>query len=159
MRNITLLTAVFVLGFTAPAIADPSSNVAFDAETRALLKSADPAKGKAIAEKRKCAKCHGDMGLVDDPEDVNLAGQVASYTFKQLRDYKDEKRDNRSMKRATKKLTQEDMAHLAVWFESLPATQNVCLSPALPAMAKMGRGVCMTLLSWQVLLVDTLLKR
>ena len=82
MKNIILTSAVVLsLVSDVPAMAEPSSNVAFDAETRALLRSADPAKGKAIAEKEKCAKCHGDMGIVDDPDDVNLAGQMASYSF------------------------------------------------------------------------------
>jgi len=156
MKNMTIMSAAFVLvaaipvvavsssddkvgfnffGFGAsvqlPSSADDedsdgiSSNVAFDAETRALLKVGDAAKGKEIAANNKCNKCHSENGIAEDPADPNLAGQMASYTYKQLRDYRDQKRDDRSMYKRTKKLSNEDMAHLSAWYASLPVPERM----------------------------------
>ena len=92
MNKITLISAVLALVSSMPAAAEPSSNVAFDAATRALLASGDPAKGKEVAANSKCKKCHSENGIAEDPDDPNLAGQLNSYLYKQLRDYQDKKR-------------------------------------------------------------------
>ncbi len=117
----------------AAANAAPSSNVAFDAETRALLASGDPGNGKALAKERKCAKCHGDVGVSDEPGDANIAGLRASYIYKQLRDYKDGKREDRDMKKATRDLDDREMADLAAWFASLP--------PAMPGGGRVEKSI------------------
>ncbi|MGB5226341.1 MAG: c-type cytochrome, partial [Arenicellales bacterium] len=95
MRLITVFIGTVVL--VPLANAEPSSAVAFDLPTLKLLRSADPAKGEALAKESKCAKCHGDAGVSDDPDDVNIAGMSSSYLFKQLKDYQDKKRDDRDM--------------------------------------------------------------
>ncbi|UCB56028.1 MAG: cytochrome c4 [Thiotrichales bacterium] len=120
---ISVITALLL--FTPVVNAEPSSAVAFDLATIKLLKSADPQAGKALAEESKCAKCHGDAGVSDDPDDINIAGMSASYLFKQLRDYKDKKRDDRDMYKNVRELEDEQMADLAAWFASLsPAPAN-----------------------------------
>ena len=58
MTGLVLLAPCLVSG-------EPSSEVAFDAPTRALLAAADPASGEKLAE--KCDKCHGDAGVSEDP--------------------------------------------------------------------------------------------
>jgi len=107
------------------AYAEPSSAVAFDLPTLKLLKSADPAKGEALAKESKCAKCHGDAGVSDDPDDINIAGMSASYSFKQLKDFQDKKRDDKDMYKKTKKLDDKQLADLAAWYATL--------EPAKPA--------------------------
>ena len=102
-----------------------SSMVAFTVEKRALIKSGDPFKGKEIAEKERCAKCHGDNGVAEDMDDPNIAGQTRSYAYKQLMDYKNGHRDERSMRKAVRKLSEEDMVHLAAYYESLPAPPSM----------------------------------
>jgi cytochrome c553 len=97
------------------AQAEPSSLVAFDLETLRLLKNADPARGQELYEKERCAKCHGDAGVSDDSEDVNIAGLMPSYSYKQLKDYQDKNRDARSMYKAVRDLDTQQMADLAVW--------------------------------------------
>jgi cytochrome c553 len=119
MRYIKLTSLLVALLFVSQGHAEPSSNVAFDKPTRDLIKSGDPAKGKALTE--KCHRCHGENGITDDPEDPWVAGQLANYTFKQLMDYKDEKRDNRTMRKRAQKMSPQDMAHIAAWYASLPA--------------------------------------
>ena len=85
-----LLTVFIGMVLLAPAAgAEPSSAVAFDVATVQLLRTADPARGEALAKESKCSKCHGDNGVSEDPEDVNIAGLSASYIYKQLVDYKD----------------------------------------------------------------------
>jgi len=123
MRLTTLLTGMVLL---VPVVnAEPSSAVAFDVPTVKLLKSADPAAGEALAKESKCAKCHGDAGVSDDEDDINIAGMSASYIFKQLRDYKDKKRDERDMYKKVKDLDDSQLADLAAWYATLePAQAN-----------------------------------
>ncbi len=103
----------------------PSSLVAYTVKTRALIAAGDPEKGKLIAKESKCKKCHSDNGIAEDPEDPNLAGQMPSYTFKQLMDYKGEQREERSMTKALKKLSEDDFYHLAAWYGSMPAAPSM----------------------------------
>ena len=49
-----------------------------------------------------------------------LAGQLATYTFKQLRDYKDGSRQNRKMQEAVERLSDEQLAALAAWYARQP---------------------------------------
>lgn len=103
----------------------PSSNVAFTVKTRAMIRAGDPEMGKAIAKKSKCKKCHSENGIAEDPVDPNIAGQLPSYTFKQLMDYKGKQRDDRSMTKAVKKLNEDDFTHLAAWYGSLPSAPSM----------------------------------
>jgi len=63
-----------------------------------------------------CAKCHGDTGVSEDDDTPSLAGQTAAYTFKQLVDYKTKRRENRSMRKAVRKLSPRDMADLGAFY-------------------------------------------
>lgn len=123
MRLAALLTAMALPG--PPAVAGPSSEVAFDVATLRLLGAANPARGAALAEEKRCARCHGEAGISDDPADVNIAGLRASYIYKQLVDYREEYRTDRSMYKQTRDLDDRQMADLAAWYASL--------EPALPA--------------------------
>jgi cytochrome c553 len=116
MRLLAVLTGMALLVPTAGA--EPSSEVAFDLATIRLLRAADPVRGEALAKESKCAKCHGDAGISDDPEDVNIAGLRSSYLYKQLKDYQDKTRDERDMYKKTRDLDDQQMADLAVWFAS-----------------------------------------
>lgn len=120
-----ILSVLLSMGLlTATSVnAEPSSLVAFDAATRALLKSGDVARGKALSEDKKCTKCHGDVGIAEDDDEVNLAGQIPSYLLKQLLDYKSEHRQERSMKKAVRKLNEQDMADLSQYYASLASAK------------------------------------
>jgi len=132
MRLMTLLAGML---WSLPAvIAEPSSEVAFDLATLALLKAADPARGEALAAESKCSRCHGDAGVSEDPEDVNIAGLRASYIYKQLKDYQTEKRDDRDMVKQTRDLDDRQLADLAVWFAAQQPAQPAAdrnLDPAV----------------------------
>jgi cytochrome c553 len=85
-----------------------------------LISLGDVARGEEIARKSKCSKCHGDLGIAEDDESPSIAGQLASYNFKQMLDYKTEVRDSKDMKKATKNLSLQDMSDLAAYFATLP---------------------------------------
>lgn len=121
MRLLAVITGLLLLVRIAGA--EPSSAVAFDLVTVKLLAAADPARGEVLAKQSKCAKCHGDAGISDDPEDINIAGLRASYIYKQLKDYQLKYRDDRDMYKQTRELDDRQLADLAVWFAGLEPSQ------------------------------------
>lgn len=135
MRLIVVITGT-LLGASV-ASAEPSSAVAFDSATLKLLADADPARGEALAAEAKCRKCHGDNGVSEDPEDVNIAGLSASYIYKQLADYREKNRDDRDMYKAMKDLDGQQMADLAVWFAAQEPAQPAADRNMSPEVKKL----------------------
>lgn len=120
---IVLFSVLLPLGLTQAA---PSSNVAWTVETHSLVKKGDPKIGSEIEmveteDVNACADCHGERGAEPDGgKHPTLAGQVAAYTFKQLRDYKDGSRKNKKMSEAVERLTDEQLAALSAWYAKQP---------------------------------------
>ncbi|MDP2903424.1 MAG: c-type cytochrome [Methylovulum sp.] len=145
MKNILLAIALL-----APAVtfAEPASKIAWTPETLNLVKKGDLNKGKVLAE--SCKSCHGQNGEgvpaeTRDGETIPaipaLAGQVATYTYKQLRDYFNGSRTNGSMTAIAKGLSEPDAADLAAWFSSLPVPQSKASSKNSARAEKMvGQG-------------------
>jgi len=79
--------------------------------------SAEAGKARALT----CNACHGADGNSGSPMWPNLAGQNAPYILAQLTAFKDGSRKDPLMSSQAMMLTEEDMANLAVYFESLPA--------------------------------------
>ena len=80
------------------------------------------AAGDAAAGKAKvavCAGCHGVNGISLIPMYPNLAGQKATYTAKQLRDFKSKKRNDPVMAGMVATLTDADIDNVAAYYESL----------------------------------------
>ncbi|MEE9493523.1 MAG: c-type cytochrome [Gammaproteobacteria bacterium] len=121
-RIIAVLTGVVLC--IPVAWAEPSSEVAFDVATVKLLREADPTRGEVLAKEGKCAKCHGDAGVSDDSDDVNIAGMRSSYLFKQLKDYQNKSRDDRDMFKKTRNLDDQQLADLSAWYASLVPSQS-----------------------------------
>jgi len=124
-KRMIALAAALVLPLGV-AQAAPSSNVAWTVETHSLVKRADPAIGAEIErveteDVSACTDCHGPRGAAPDRDRTpTLAAQVAAYTYKQLRDYKDGKRENRRMQEAVERLSDEQLAALAAWYAEQP---------------------------------------
>ncbi len=124
-KHIITFAASLVLcgGF---AQAEPSSNVAWTVETHTMVRKGDPQIGAKIEtveteDVNACTDCHGEAGAEPDREKhPTLAGQLAAYTYKQLRDYKDGTRKNRRMQEAVERLTDEQLAALAAWYAQQP---------------------------------------
>jgi len=126
MKTKMLIVLASVLLPIGPCQAAPSSNVAWTVEIRSLVKKGDPAIGQEIEgveteEVNACTDCHGAGGAEPDRDKHPvLAGQVAAYTFKQLKDYKDGTRENRRMSETVERLTDEQLAALAAWYARQP---------------------------------------
>jgi cytochrome c553 len=107
-----------------PVLAAPSSLVAWTVETMERIESGDPERGKDLAG--QCASCHGSDGVAPSPNWPSLAGQLATYTYKQLKDYQDGKRENAIMKSMVQGLSDQDMADLAAFYaaQDLPPPRS-----------------------------------
>lgn len=129
------------------AHAEPSSNVAWTKDIRNLIKNADIENGEKIAAKQ-CNKCHGkdgeDLEVLEEEDTPYLAGQVAHATYKQIIDYQDKKRDDRSMYKKVRKLSQQDVADLSVYYAKqalpVPSVATSKVTDSAIRMAQRGAG-------------------
>lgn len=80
----------------------------------------DAEKGKASVA--SCAGCHGADGNSVIPTFPKLAGQSEEYIVAQLKAFKDESRKNASMAEQVENMSEEDMANIGAYYESLAAT-------------------------------------
>ncbi len=137
---------LILLAFIAPVVvnAEPASQIAWTPDLLNIVKNGNITKGKELAE--SCKSCHGDkgQGMKEETRDDEilpaipaLAGQVANYTYKQLRDYFNGSRSHVQMTGVAKGLTEQEAADLAVWFSSLPAQENKSGSRNLARAEKM----------------------
>ncbi len=113
--------ALLVLTAVGPARAADDLTFEWSRATLELIAAGDPARGEQLAEKAKCAKCHGEAGIAEDDETPSIAGQVPAYQFKQLLEYKTRVRDSRDMYKKTRRLSPAELADLAAYFATLPA--------------------------------------
>ena len=114
----TTVTTLFATSLLCGVAIADEPGFEWSRTTLKLIASGDPVKGEAIAKEQKCAKCHGDTGISDEDDTPSIAGQIRSYSFKQLMDYKASTREERSMTKATRKLTPEQMSDLAAFYEA-----------------------------------------
>jgi len=84
----------------------------------ALPASVDAGAAKAVV----CQACHGANGNSANPEWPSLAGIGADYIAEQLKNFKDGKRPNPVMMPNAMTLTDDDMANLGAYFDSLTNT-------------------------------------
>lgn len=90
----------------------------------------DPAKAKPIVEKT-CLACHGVDGNGPVPNFPRLAGQTAEYLYKQMQDFRKNRRPNEVMAPNVAELSDEDMANLAVFFAGQKAVPAPVTEPGL----------------------------
>jgi len=137
MKKILLFLALVTPAFV---FAGPSSGIAWTPETLSFVKHGNPEKGKELAQ--SCASCHGDQGVSAMPETPSLAGQMATYTYKQLRDYSKDQRSHSVMTVTAQGLSEQDAADLAVWFSTLKPARGSGSEPSAKAekMVKLGDG-------------------
>jgi cytochrome c553 len=99
--------------------------------------SAEAGKASALT----CTACHGLEGNSASPMWPNLAGQNAPYLLAQLQAFKDGSRSDPLMTGQAMMLSNEAMADLAVYFESLPAAaQSVADEKLLESGEALYRG-------------------
>jgi cytochrome c553 len=99
--------------------------------------SAEAGKARALT----CTACHGPEGNSVSPLWPNIAGQNASYLLAQMKAFKDGSRVDPLMSSQAMILSDDDMANLAVYFESLPAAaQSVADESLLDRGEALYRG-------------------
>lgn len=104
------------------------SLAAFQARAESLVDgSADAGKARSLT----CTACHGMEGNSANPMWPNLAGQHATYVVAQLKAFRDGTRQDPLMSAQALALSDEDIANLAVYFESLPGAAQAVANPAL----------------------------
>ena len=89
--------------------------------------SAEAGKTKSVT----CAACHGAAGISANPLWPNIAGQGAPYIAAQLKAFKEGARKDPLMSSQAMMLADQDMADLAVYFESLAAPAQAVADPDL----------------------------
>jgi cytochrome c553 len=89
--------------------------------------SIDAGKARALT----CTACHGPEGNSVNPSWPNIAGQSADYLLAQLKAFKEGRRADPLMSSQAMLLSDEDMANLAVYFESLPAAAQAIADESL----------------------------
>jgi len=67
-----------------------------------------------------CAACHGAVGISSNTAWPNLANQQVAYLVKQMKDFRDGERNDPWMSPMAKPLSDEDIADLAAFYNSLP---------------------------------------
>jgi cytochrome c553 len=118
-----MIRAVLLGLFAASLVhAEPSSEVAWTPDKLKFIKQANSNNGKALAA--QCAACHGDNGISSTPDFPSLAGQLATYTYKQLQDYKNGQRIHKLMSSIAAGFSDQEMADMAAWYNSLPSPKN-----------------------------------
>ena len=79
-----------------------------------VIYAADPAVGKQ--KSATCAACHGADGNSANPLWPNLAGQHAAYLEKQMKEFRDGKRQDPLMTPMAAALSDSDIADIAAYF-------------------------------------------
>lgn len=136
MKIMTVLS--LLLCSSGSVLAEPSSRVAYDRETRALIRSGDVERGKKLVKTAKCRKCHNDNGLSDDTDDPNIAGMSAAYLFKQMKDYQDESRSGKDMRKAVRKLSDQDLADLSAYYAVQSPEPAAYATQGIPILVHKG---------------------
>ncbi|MCB1668129.1 MAG: cytochrome c [Porticoccaceae bacterium] len=77
----------------------------------------DAAAGQAKAA--MCVACHGANGISTNDMWPNLAGQKEGYLAKQMKDFRDGKRNDPLMGSMAKGLSDADIANLAAYYSGL----------------------------------------
>ena len=98
----------------------------------------DAGRGRAIAEERNCAQCHGPGGVSEMPLIPSLAGQPAEFLTLQLILFRETIRRVPAMTAPAQGLTDEQVEDLAAWFATQPSTRRAARGPADPALLARG---------------------
>ena len=122
----------------------PSTNVAWTIETLNFVRNGDPERGEMLNTKLECASCHGDTGVSINDTWPSLAGQPAGYTFKVLRDYREQKLSGTQrgelMAYIVEEMSDQDMADIASFYaqNELPPARAASSQEAADTLNLLG---------------------
>jgi len=123
----TVFTAGLLIGVAATsslrdvfaAAADRvPSYVEWNSETTAAASSGDAFRGSLLA--KRCAHCHGDEGFSPMASTPNLAAMDKLVLWKQLQDFRSNKRRSAVMQPIAQSLAAQDVADLVAYYSRLP---------------------------------------
>jgi len=92
------------------------------------------------AKSAVCAACHGADGNSANAAWPSLAGQHATYIYKQLKDFKEGRRSNASMTGMVALLNDDDMKNVAAYYESQQPKAVAFDDEMIPAGENIYRG-------------------
>lgn len=115
MRH-ALVLAALSMALTQAAIAASTEPFEWTKERFDLVAAGNSAAGEQLAKELRCAKCHNDTGVSDDEDIPTIAGQRATYMYKQLTDFSHGVRDDEDMVKVAKKMDEQQMADISAWF-------------------------------------------
>ncbi|MEE9334537.1 MAG: c-type cytochrome [Granulosicoccaceae bacterium] len=98
----------------------------------------DAAAGEAAAA--VCGSCHGADGKALVPNYPNLGGQHASYTAKQITEFREGIRENAVMAGMAAALTDQGILDIAAYYASLPVVKGIASEENLKAGEDIFRG-------------------
>jgi cytochrome c553 len=113
------------------------SNVIVHAGMMAAGEAASVGKGATLA--MACTMCHGARGT-SPAGTPHLAGQPASSTYKQLRDYASGHRRSAIMQPLVANLSDQDMRDLAAYYASLERERIADIAPSAPETPRLVRN-------------------
>ncbi len=87
-----------------------------------------------------CAACHGPDGNSVNPQWPKIAGQSTQYIIKQLQHFKNNERVNPLMNPQAAALSDDDMKHLAAYYESVVRSPSAADEKLVEAGEKLYRG-------------------
>lgn len=126
-----LLLAGFSLMLSSNTWAEPSSKIAWTPQTLNFVKGGNSGHGKVVAS--TCVGCHNPSG--DYP---SLDGQLPTYLYRQMQDYKNGNRQDALMGGIASTLSDQDMADLAAWFGQQKPMRGKGGAQDLSAIASLG---------------------
>ena len=100
MRRAPIVAILFTgLISAAASAADDPATFEWTKEQFDLVATGNSEEGEKLAKKFKCKKCHNEDGISDDEEVPSIAGQRATYIYKQLHDFKEGVREDSDMRK------------------------------------------------------------
>lgn len=130
MRHAPILAAL-VAGLVPAAYAADSSRVEdpkpfeWTEKQFAFVAGGDAKLGKKLAKQARCKRCHNVDGISDDEETPSIAGQRATYMYKQMMDFKNGFRENREMYKVVRRLAEEEMVHISAYYADMERPEKV----------------------------------
>jgi len=108
----------FLWQTSAQPFARIPSNIAWTSETMARASGGDAFHGMLLA--RRCDHCHGAEGFSPEVSTPNLAGIDRPSIWKQLQDFRTQKRVSPVMQPIAASLSERDVADVAAYYSMLP---------------------------------------
>ncbi len=105
-----------------------------------LIGQGNPLTGESLARRHDCKKCHGETGISDENDTPSIAGQARPYSFKQMVEYKNKVRQEKTMVKKMRELSYQDIADLAAFYEMQKPEDSVIRNQSTAAPKLVSEG-------------------